>query len=134
VRLHVLDALKVHHLVAHPIASVPVFSSPREGASSLDAEAKGGFAMVKETFATRVKLNAVKHTIEVGLLYGPFRKFRNHWRFLPTKDGTKVEFEIDFEFKSRILDAILAANLHRAAEKLIGCFEARAKALYGATA
>jgi coenzyme Q-binding protein COQ10 len=106
-------------------------TAPKDGASSLDAEAKVGFAMVRETFATRVRLDAVRRTIEVGLLYGPFRRLRNHWRFLATPDGTKIEFEIDFEFKSRLLDAILAANLHRAAEKLIGCFEGRAKALYG---
>jgi coenzyme Q-binding protein COQ10 len=42
-----------------------------------------------------------------------------------------VEFSIDFEFKSRLLEALLAANLGRAVERLIGCFEDRAKALYG---
>jgi len=42
-----------------------------------------------------------------------------------------VEFSIDFEFKSRLLEALLAANLGRAVDRLIACFEARAKALYG---
>ena len=40
---------------------------------------------------------------------------------------------IDFEFKSRLLDALLSANMHRAIEKLVDCFEARAAALYGPT-
>ena len=105
----------------------------KDGARSLDAEAKVGFAIVRETFATRVKLDEDAKTIEVGLLYGPFRRLRNYWRFLPDPKGTRVEFEIDFEFKSRLLDAILAANLRHAIDRLIGCFEARAKRLYGSS-
>jgi coenzyme Q-binding protein COQ10 len=105
-----------------------------DGVRSLDAEAKVGFAIVRETFATRVKLDERRHTIEVGLLYGPFKRLRNLWRFLPQGQGTRVEFEIDFEFKSRLLDTILAANVRHAADRLIGCFEGRARKLYGSTA
>lgn len=101
-----------------------------DGRRSLDAEARVGFAIVRETFATRVKLDERNRTIEVGLLYGPFKRLKNLWRFLPEGQGTKVEFEIDFEFKSRLLDALLAANLRHAADRLIGCFEARARRLY----
>jgi len=54
------------------------------------------------------------------------------WRFEHDPAGTRVEFSIDFEFKSRLLDAFLAANMERAVDKLIGCFEGRARALYGA--
>jgi hypothetical protein len=50
---------------------------------------------------------------------------------LPHETGTTVEFVIDFAFKSKILDAMLAANLDRAANTLIGCFEDRARAIYG---
>jgi coenzyme Q-binding protein COQ10 len=42
-----------------------------------------------------------------------------------------VEFDIDFQFKSRLLDGLLAANFHHAVERLMACFEDRAKALYG---
>lgn len=105
---------------------------PRDGVSSVDAEAKVGFAFVKETFATRVRMDEKARTIEVSLLYGPFKRLRNVWRFEPSPDGTKVGFEIDFEFKSRLLDALLAANLRHAADRLIHCFESRAEALYGA--
>ncbi len=104
-----------------------------DGTRTVDAEARVGFAIVRETFATRVKLDERARTIEVGLLYGPFRRLRNIWRFIPEGQGTRVEFEIDFEFKSRLLDALLAANLRHAADRLIGCFEARARRLYGST-
>ena len=107
---------------------------PKDGVSTLDAEAEVGFAFVKEKFATRVRLDEPDLTITVGLLYGPFKILRNRWRFLPAEAGTTVEFEIDFAFKSRILDALLAANMRHAAEKLIACFEERAQALYPAGA
>ena len=109
-------------------------TQPDNGVASVDAEARVGFAMVREVFATRVRTDALNHVIDVSLLYGPFRRLSNRWEFIPTPEGTRIEFDIDFEFKSRLLDALLAANLHRAAEKLVGCFEARAKELYGAPA
>ncbi len=103
----------------------------QDGLRSVDAEARVGFAIVRETFATRVKLDEAARTIEVGLLYGPFKRLRNLWRFVPEGQGTRIEFEIDFEFKSRLLDALLSANLRHVVDRLIGCFEARAKRLYG---
>jgi coenzyme Q-binding protein COQ10 len=101
------------------------------GVDSIDAEAGVGFAFLTERFSTRVRRDADACAITVSLLRGPFRRLHNLWRFQPHAAGTLVEFEIDFEFKSRLLEALLAANLGRAVEKLIGCFEARAKALYG---
>lgn len=103
-----------------------------EGCSSLDAEAGVGFSFLRERFATRVRRDAVNRQIDVSLLSGPFRRLTNTWRFLEDEAGTRIEFDIDFQFKSRLLEGLLAVNFHQAVEKLMGCFEARAKALYGA--
>jgi coenzyme Q-binding protein COQ10 len=108
--------------------------SAADGAEVLDAEAQVGFAFLKEKFATRVRRDAKAGTVSVDLLYGPFRRLQNVWKFLPHPTGTQVEFLIDFEFKSRLLDGLLAANMHRAVGKLVSCFEARAAELYGAPA
>ena len=102
------------------------------GVASVDAEAGVGFSFLRETFATRVIRDANARHIGVNLLRGPFRVLRNDWRFEPHPGGTLVEFSIEFEFKTRLLDAFLAANMDRAVDKLIACFEARASALYGA--
>lgn len=99
--------------------------------STVDAEAQVGFSFLREKFATRVRRDAEALTVDVGLLYGPFKRLSNQWRFSPHESGAAVEFVIDFAFKSRILDAMLAANVDRAANTLIGCFEDRAKAIYG---
>ena len=102
-----------------------------DGAMMVDAEAQVGFSFLKEKFATRVRKDEATKTVSVALLYGPFRRLNNSWQFLPHPTGTQVEFIIDFEFKSRLLDGLLAANMHRAIEKLVACFEARAATLYG---
>jgi coenzyme Q-binding protein COQ10 len=102
-----------------------------EGVTLLDAEADVGFAIVRERFATRVRLDEPALTIDVDLISGPFRRLKNRWRFAAHPEGCELTFEIDFEFKSRLLQALLAANFHRAVERLVGCFEDRAKALYG---
>jgi coenzyme Q-binding protein COQ10 len=104
------------------------------GIDTIDAEAAVGFAFLTERFSTRVRRDANAHEIAVSLIRGPFRRLDNRWRFSAHPSGTLVEFSIDFEFKSRLLEALLAANLSHAVERLIGCFEARAKALYGKTA
>jgi coenzyme Q-binding protein COQ10 len=101
------------------------------GVTQLDAEAAVGFKFLSERFATRVLCDLNQARVEVALLYGPFRKLSNIWAFYPDPAGTRIEFSIDFEFKTRLLDALLKANMNSAVERLIGCFEERAKWLYG---
>ncbi len=104
-----------------------------EGLSTVDAEAGVGFSFLRERFSTRVTRDAGQRRITVKLISGPFRTLNNEWLFRPHPGGTEIAFSIDFEFKSRLLDAFLAANMDRAIARLIGCFEARARALYGST-
>ena len=103
-----------------------------EGVTLVDAEAEVRFAIVHERFATRVRLDAPGLAIDVDLISGPFRALKNRWRFAPHPQGCELVFEIEFEFRSRILQALLAANFQHAVERLVRCFEDRAKVLYGA--
>jgi coenzyme Q-binding protein COQ10 len=103
-----------------------------EGIDAVDAEASVGFSFLKERFATRVRRDGLNRQIDVSLLSGPFRKLANRWRFLDAGHGcTRIEFDIDFQFKSRLLEALLAANFGHAVDRLMTCFEARARSLYG---
>lgn len=102
------------------------------GVEAVDAEAGVGFSFLREKFATRVRRDANNRQIDVSLISGPFRKLENRWRFLDAGHRcTRIEFEIDFVFKSRMLETVLRTNFAHAVDKLIGCFEARAKAIYG---
>ncbi len=105
-----------------------------EGITLLDAEAQVGFSVIHESFTTQVRLDQLALAIDVALISGPFRRLANRWRFKPHPKGTELTFEIDFEFKSRLLHGLLAANFHRAVNRLVGCFEDRARALYGPAA
>ena len=104
------------------------------GASLVDAEAQVGFSFLKERFSTRVRRDPLNRQVEVSLIRGPFKRLVNRWTFHPHDGGTEIDFFIDFEFKSRILQAVLEANFNRAVDKLITCFEARASKLYAASA
>ena len=96
----------------------------------LDAEARVGFSFLREQFSTRVRCDPIGRQIDVDLISGPFEKLRNRWRFEPELGGARVEFDIDFAFKSRLLDGLLAQNFEAAVSRLMRCFEDRAAALY----
>lgn len=103
-----------------------------DGVETVDAEAGIGFSFLKERFSSRVRRDAAARRIDVTLLSGPFRRLANRWEFFEADGGgTRVEFDIDFQFKSRLLEALLTANFAHAVERLMSCFEDRAKALYG---
>ena len=100
------------------------------GVSQLDAETGVGFSFLRERFATRVRRDANARRIEVQLLNGPFRRLHAVWSFEPHPVGTALKFDIDFEFKAKLLEHMVAANFERATSKLMACFETRANALF----
>ena len=104
------------------------------GVETLDAEAGVGFSFLKERISTRVRRDAQNRRIDVTLLSGPFSRLANRWEFFDDDGATRVEFDIDFQFKSRLLEALLSANFAHAVERLMACFEARAASLYGPAA
>ncbi len=101
------------------------------GVRLMDAEAAVGFSFLKERFSTWVRHDTNAPSVEVGLLRGPFRHLRNRWDFRAVPEGTRLEFVIDFAFKSPLLNAALQANFDRAVSLLIASFEAEAKRRYG---
>jgi coenzyme Q-binding protein COQ10 len=90
-----------------------------------------GFKMFRETFRSRVTLDRPTH-VHVEYLTGPFRYLNNHWRFAPAPGGgTEVNFFVDFEFKSRLLQAVIGTVFNEAVRLMVRAFERRAMVLYG---
>ena len=109
----------------------------REG-SVVWADLIVGFGMLRETFTSQVTL-CPPHSddsagrIDVTYLNGPFRHLNNHWIFQPTGNGKcRIDFYIDFEFRSHLLQKLMGAVFNEAVRRMVGSFEARARKVYGA--
>ena len=100
----------------------------REG-NMIEADIMIGFKMVRERFTSRVTLSAPDR-IDVQYLDGPFRYLNNHWVFKPTDDGCVIDFYIDFEFRSRILQRLMGPLFNEAVRRMVSAFETRAHALH----
>lgn len=89
-----------------------------------------GFKAIKETFTSRV-VKSRPHQITVDYLDGPMKYLHNEWTFrdLP-EGGCAVGFMVDFQFKSRIFEALAGQVFERALHKMTDAFETRAAALY----
>jgi coenzyme Q-binding protein COQ10 len=91
-----------------------------------------GFRALKERFTSRVTKQR-PHALHVDYLDGPLKYLRNDWTFEPDGEGgTIVGFNVDFEFRSRIFEALAGQMFGMAFKKMVGAFEARAAKLYGA--
>ncbi len=90
-----------------------------------------GFRMVRERFTSRVVL-AGPRRIDVSYTEGPFRYLNNHWEFVPQPGGgCLIDFYVDFEFRSRVLQKIIGMLFNEAVKRMVGAFETRARQLYG---
>jgi coenzyme Q-binding protein COQ10 len=108
----------------------------REG-NEFTADLVIGFKMFREKFTSRVKLDPHKR-IDVTYTHGPLRYLNNHWIFEPVppgpdlpKGGTMLDFYVDFEFHSKILQSLIGALFNEAVRRMVHAFEMRAKQLHG---
>ncbi len=102
------------------------------GAEVLDADLVISFKLFREKFGSRVTLYPDERRIDVEYLDGPFRYLNNHWQFTPLEDGTcEVDFFVDFEFKSAMLQAVIGVVFNEAMQRIVRAFEVRADQLYG---
>ncbi|WP_374448693.1 type II toxin-antitoxin system RatA family toxin, partial [Stella sp.] len=92
-----------------------------------------GFKMIRERFTSRVRLTP-KTRIDVAYSDGPFKHLRNHWIFEPAEGGCRIDFYVEFEFRSRTLQKVIEVLFHEAVRRMVAAFEGRARALYGTPA
>jgi len=70
--------------------------------------------MVRERFTSRVALNRANRTVNVSYADGPFKHMANHWRFEPAAGGgCLIDFHVDFEFRSALLQKLIACSSTR---------------------
>lgn len=89
------------------------------------------FKVFRERFRSKVTLDPPRG-IDVEYIDGPFRYLNNHWRFEDAPDGgCIVDFYVDFEFRSKILQQLMGLLFNEAVQRMVRAFEARARELYG---
>lgn len=95
--------------------------------ATLDLE-RGGMT---KSFRTRNSLTP--HTaMHLALVGGPFRHLDGDWRFEQLgEDGSKVSLELEFEFESRLIDALFGSFFEETCNALIDSFVERASQVYG---
>lgn len=128
--------------VISDVAKYPEFLPWCMGARVYKATDKGfdadliiGFKMFRERFTSRVTFEAPEK-IHVEYIQGPMRHLSNHWQLAAHTNaagvsGTQVDFAVDFEFKSLILEKLIGALFEEAVHHMVAAFETRADALYG---
>jgi ribosome-associated toxin RatA of RatAB toxin-antitoxin module len=108
--------------------------------SRKDAELVGRLDMewlgIKEHFTTRNHLLAPTQ-MDMQLVEGPFKQLQGAWRFTAICDaagvprGTRVDLNLQFEFKSTMLEMLLGKVFEASCGSLVDAFIKRAKAQYG---
>jgi coenzyme Q-binding protein COQ10 len=93
---------------------------PREIIADLDI----GFGPFQESFTSQVTLDRPRQVM-VRAIQGPLEHLTNSWTFTPIGQQTKVDFVIDFQFKSHLLDHVANSMFHEAATRMMLAFEQR---------
>lgn len=81
---------------------------------------------LRQSFTTQ-NVNIPGEAIEMRLVEGPFRRFRGEWRFAPLGGhACRIEFTLEYEFKSRTLGRLLAPLFDGIADTMVEAFVRRA--------
>jgi coenzyme Q-binding protein COQ10 len=89
-----------------------------------------GFKMLREQFTSRVALDPPRK-IDVTYAEGPFHHLNNRWIFEKVPEGCRIDFFVDFEFNSRLLQKVIGVLFGEAVRRMVSAFEKRARELYG---
>jgi coenzyme Q-binding protein COQ10 len=98
--------------------------------AGLVADLTIGFGPFRESFTSRVTLDRPRR-VNVRYENGPFRYLNNQWDFHPHENGTEVAFFVDFEFRSRLLQAAIGVVFNEAVRRMVNAFQKRARDVYG---
>ncbi len=108
--------------------SATVFETQNQ---TFDADLVIGFKMIRETFRSHIAFER-PHWIDVRPISGPFKKMHNRWKFEAyDKVSCMTNFYVDFEFRSRLLNAMIGILFQEATRRMVSAFENRARDLYG---
>lgn len=100
--------------------------------TELTAELTINFKLFTESYKSRIITTENKESFEINVeaISGPFKKLTNFWSIKKLNNDCEVNFSIDFECKSMILDSVIGTFFSMATNKMINAFETRARYIF----
>ena len=130
----VADVEKYPEFIPYCIGLRIVSDNAEDGIGALTADMLVAYKVFREKFRSRAQLDRPNGRIDVDYVDGPFRHLHNKWRFTnKPSGGSVVEFEIDFEFRSLLLQATARTVFEKAFIKMTDAFVERAEKVYALT-
>ncbi len=96
----------------------------------IKADLKVGKRFINETYTSLVLFHKASDRISVTNIDGPLTHLKNEWKFKEINNSTQLEFEIDFELKNNILNAIMKRSFNFGLSRIADAFEKRALEIY----
>lgn len=91
----------------------------------LDVTVHIEFLKIKSHFRTRDTRSPL--ALDLQFVEGPFKNLNGAWRFIPLlDDACKVEFELEYEFANRALEAVIGPVFERITQTFVDAFVAEA--------
>ena len=126
----VADVESYPEFLPHCVALRICADRVKEGVGELEADMIVAYGAFRERFRSRAAFDRPRLRIDVDYVKGPFRRLVNHWRFRDLTEGSEVDFTIDFELRSMVLQATAAAVFERAFARMSDAFVRRAADVY----
>ncbi|EJL94167.1 oligoketide cyclase/lipid transport protein [Herbaspirillum sp. CF444] len=102
----------------------------RQG-DKLKARLKINYHGLKQSFTTE-NTNVPPGNMTMHLVEGPFKHFEARWNFKALReDACKIEFDMQYEFSSRILESVIGPVFSMIANSFVDSFCKRAEQIYG---
>jgi coenzyme Q-binding protein COQ10 len=84
---------------------------------------------LKETFISNVTADPDRLTVRATSNEGPVKHIDNRWLFTPARGGCDIDFHLEYEMSSRLLQMAMGAAFEVAVRKIMTAFEERARLL-----
>ena len=96
----------------------------------IKADLRVGKKFINEVYSSLVLYSKKKNIITVTNIEGPLKYLKNEWMFKEINNKTLLEFNIDFELKNSLLNAIFKNSFNFGLNRIADSFEDRAKQLF----
>ncbi len=104
--------------------------SESEDLIEIKGDLKVGKKFLNETYTSLVLYYKDKDKILVTNIDGPLKHLQNEWKFKEINNNTQLDFNIDFELKNNLLNAIMRKSFNLGLNKIADAFEKRAIQLF----